>query len=88
MKDVLVVEELGYPFLKITADHYTLDTKVVMPNKVIQSFSHRQKQYQIFAQVKINNDITTCYELNSIRFIDLDPGPKQTICEPDPVHEK
>ena len=27
-------------------------------------------------------------ELNSIRFIDLDPGPKQTIREPDPVHEK
>ena len=37
MKDVLVVEELGYPFLEITADHYTLDTKVVMSNKVIQS---------------------------------------------------
>ena len=29
-----------------------------------------------------------CFELNSIRFIDLDPGPKQTIREPDPVHEK
>ena len=28
------------------------------------------------------------FELNSIRFIDLDPGPKQTIREPDPVHEK
>ena len=28
-----------------------------------------------------------CFELNSIRFIDLDPGPKQMICEPDPVHE-
>ena len=65
MKDVLVVEELGYPFLKITADHYTLDTKVVMPNKVIQSFSHRQKQYQIFAQVKINNDITTFNDILS-----------------------
>ena len=27
------------------------------------------------------------FELNSIRFIDLDPGSKQTIREPDPVHK-
>ena len=38
MEDViLVVEELGYPFLEMTADLCTLDIKVVMPFKVIQS---------------------------------------------------
>ena len=28
-----------------------------------------------------------CFELNAIRFIDLNPESKQTIPEPDPVHE-
>ena len=63
MRDVvLVVEELGNPFLDMTADLYTLDTKVVMSNEVIESVRSAEDmgkvQYQTFVKDRINNNGT------------------------------
>ena len=63
MRDVvLVVEELGNPFLDMTADLYTLDTKEVMSNEVIESVRSAEDmgkvQYQTFVKDRINNNVT------------------------------
>ena len=59
---VLVIEELGNPFLDMTADRFTLDTKVVMPNGVIQSVKFAEgigkEQYQTVVEARINDNIT------------------------------
>ena len=63
VKDVVkVVDELGNPFSDSTTDLYTLDTKLIMPHKGIQSVRNVEDigkiQYQRFVKERINGRVT------------------------------
>ena len=63
VKDVVkVVDELGNPFSDSTTDLYTLDTKIIMPHKVIQSVRNVEDigkiQYQRFVKERMNGSVT------------------------------
>ena len=59
---VQVFNELGNPFSDTTADLYTLDTKVLMPNIVIQSVNSvkdiGKTQYQRFIEERITDNVS------------------------------
>jgi hypothetical protein len=67
VKGVLdVIEDLGNPFSETSSDLYTLDTKVLAPDKVVATIRTIEDlgktQYQRFVEDRINDDVTRFHD--------------------------